>query len=610
MEQKKERKLSFIYKFKYLLHSTREYRKYAYLSIGFVLVETILECIIPYIMSRLISLLQSFIGVEVTETLKQEALNGVIIYGSILLVLGILSLICGILAGRMSAIASAGFAKNLRTDEFEKITTYSFHNIDKFSSSSLITRQTTDISNIQMAFMLLIRIAVRAPFMFIFSFVMALVVAPQISWIFLITIPFIVIILSILIPIATKLFIKLFRKYDDLNELTEENVRGMRVVKTYAREDYQKEKFAHESGVMGKGFEKVEQIMNAVNPAMQAVMYMSMCLILFLGSMLAISQGIEFGPKNAPFGVGNLSAMITYSAQVLSSLMMVAMVLFMIIMSVPAINRVYEVLMEVPSIKNNDHPIYEVSNGDIDFEDVSFKYKPDAQKYALKNINLHIKSGQTVGIIGGTGSSKSTLINLISRFYDTSVGMVKVGGVNVQDYDVKTLRDHVAMVLQKNILFSGTIKDNLKWGNADATDEQIKEACKIAQADAFVEQFPQQYDSWIEQGGVNVSGGQRQRLCIARALLKNPKILILDDSTSAVDTKTDAYIRKGFKEFIPGITKIIIAQRVSSVQDADFIIVMDNGEINGIGTHEELLKNNAIYQEVYEIQNRIGKVGE
>ena len=610
MEQKKEKKLSFIRKFKYLLHSTREYKKYAYLSIGFVLAETVLECIIPYIMSRLISLLQSFIGVEVTETLKQEALNGVIIYGSILLVLGILSLICGILAGRMSAIASAGFAKNLRTDEFEKITSYSFNNIDKFSSSSLITRQTTDISNIQMAFMLLIRIAVRAPFMFIFSFVMALVVAPQISWIFLITIPFIVIILGILIPISTKLFIKLFRKYDDLNELTEENVRGMRVVKTYAREDYEKEKFAHESGVMSKGFEKVEQIMNAVNPAMQAVMYMSMCLILFLGSMLAISQGIEFGPKDAPFGVGNLSAMITYSAQVLSSLMMVAMVLFMIIMSVPAINRVYEVLTEIPSIKNNDHPVYEVSNGDIDFEEVSFKYKPDAQKYALKNINLHIKSGQTVGIIGGTGSSKSTLVNLISRFYDTSVGTVKVGGVDVKDYDVKTLRDHVAMVLQKNILFSGTIKDNLKWGNANATDEQIKEACKIAQADSFVEQFPQQYDSWIEQGGVNVSGGQRQRLCIARALLKNPKILILDDSTSAVDTKTDAYIRKGFKEFIPGITKIIIAQRVSSVQDADFIIVMDNGEINGIGTHEELLKNNAIYQEVYEIQNRIGKVGE
>ena len=606
MEQKKERKLSFIYKFKYLLHSTREYRKYAYLSIGFVLVETILECIIPYIMSRLISLLQSFIGVEVTETLKQEALNGVIIYGSILLVLGILSLICGILAGRMSAIASAGFAKNLRTDEFEKITAYSFHNIDKFSSSSLITRQTTDISNIQMAFMLLIRIAVRAPFMFIFSFVMALVVAPQISWIFLITIPFIVIILSILIPIATKLFIKLFRKYDDLNELTEENVRGMRVVKTYAREDYQKEKFAHESGVMGKGFEKVEQIMNAVNPAMQAVMYMSMCLILFLGSMLAISQGIEFGPKNAPFGVGNLSAMITYSAQVLSSLMMVAMVLFMIMMSVPAINRVYEVLVEVPSIKNNENPIFEVKNGDIDFENVSFKYKKEAQKYALKDVNLHIRSGQTVGIIGGTGSSKSTLVNLISRFYDASIGTVKVGGINVQDYDVKSLRDQVAMVLQKNVLFSGTIKDNLRWGDKEATDEEMIHACKLACADDFIQTFPDKYNTMIDQGGTNVSGGQKQRLCIARALLKHPKILILDDSTSAVDTKTDATIRRAFKENIPNITKFIISQRISSVEDADKIIVLDDGKISGFDTHEQLLKNNEIYKEVYEIQNKIG----
>ena len=610
MERKKEKKLSFISRFKYLLRSTREYKKYAFLSIFYVLLETVLECIIPFVMSRLISLLQSFIGVEVTQSLKEEALNGVILYGSILLVLGILSLICGIFAGRMSAIASAGFAKNLRVDEFNKITSYSFQNIDKFSSSSLITRQTTDITNIQMAFMILIRIAVRAPFMFLFSFIMAIVVAPQISWIFLITIPFIAIILGILIPIATKLFIKLFRKYDDLNELTEENVRGMRVVKTYAREDFEKQKFAHESGVMGKGFQKVEQIMNATNPAMQAVMYMSMCLILFLGSMLAIQQGIEFGPKDAPFGVGNLSAMITYSAQVLSSLMMVAMVLFMIIMSVPAINRVYEVLVEVPSIKNNENPIFEVKNGDIDFENVSFKYKKEAQKYALKDVNLHIRSGQTVGIIGGTGSSKSTLVNLISRFYDASIGTVKVGGINVQDYDVKSLRDQVAMVLQKNVLFSGTIKENLRWGNAQATDKQIKEACQIAQADSFIEQFPKQYDSWIEQGGVNVSGGQRQRLCIARALLKNPKVLILDDSTSAVDTKTDAYIRKGFKEYIPGITKIIIAQRISSVQDADFIIVMDNGEINGIGTHEELLKTNAIYQEVYDIQNRIGKAGE
>lgn len=599
-------KLSFIPKFRYLMHSIREYKKYAFGSIIFVLLETILECVIPYIMSLLIEVLSSFINVTVTDALKEQALHSVLIYAVILLVLGALSLVCGITAGRMSAIAATGLTKNLRVDIFKKITSYSFNNIDKFSTSSLITRQTTDIWNIQMAYMLLIRIAVRAPFMFIFSFIMALVVATPISWIFLITIPFIVIILACLIPVATKLFVKLFKKYDDLNELTEENIRGMRVVKTYAREDQQKEKFAHESGVMGKGFQKVEQIMSAVNPSMQAVMYLSMSLILFMGSMLCIELGIEFGPENAAFNVGSLSAMITYSAQVLSSLMMVAMILFMIVMAVPAIERSYEVLTEESTIKNPENPLYEVKNGDIDYENVSFKYKEDAEKYALANINLHIKSGQTVGIIGGTGSSKSTLVNLLSRFYDASVGEVKVGGENVKNYDVKTLRDNVAMVLQKNVLFSGTINDNLRWGNKDATQEEIIEACKIAQADSFIETFPKKYDSWIEQGGVNVSGGQRQRLCIARALLKKPKVLILDDSTSAVDTKTDAYIRKGFKEFIPGITKIIIAQRISSVQDADMIIVMDNGEINGIGTHEELLKTNAIYQEVYEIQNRVG----
>ena len=604
--KKKESKLNFIHKFRYLLHSTREYKKYAFLSIGFILGETIIECIIPYVMMCLIDVLEGFIGAEVTDVLKHDALMNVILYGSILFVLGILSLVCGIIAGRMSAIASAGFAKNLRSDEFKKIVSFSFNNIDKFSTSSLITRQTTDISNIQLAFMLMIRIAVRAPFMFIFSFVMSLVVATKISWIFLITIPFIVIILGLLIPAATKLFVKLFRKYDDLNELTEENVHGMRVVKTYAREDYEKEKFKEQSGIMGKGFQKVEQLMSAINPSMQAVMYLSMCLILFCGSILAINEGIAFGIGDNTFGVANISSMITYSAQVLSSLMMVAMVMFMIIMAVPAINRVYEVLTEVPSIKNNDNPIYEVKNGNIDFENVSFKYKPEAEKYALANINLHIKNGQTVGIIGGTGSSKSTLVNLLSRFYDASVGSVKIGGVDVKEYDIKTLRDNVAMVLQKNVLFSGTIKDNLRWGNANATDEEIIKACQISQADSFIDTFPDKYDTWIEQGGVNVSGGQRQRLCIARALLKNPKVLILDDSTSAVDTKTDAFIRKGFKDYLPNITKIIIAQRVSSVQDADMIIVMDNGEINGIGTHDELLKNNKIYQEVFEIQNRIG----
>lgn len=606
MKKSLTNKLGFIPKFRYLLHSTREYKKYAYLSIVFILFETAIECVIPYVMSLLIEVLSTFINVTVTDALKEQALNSVLIYAAILLVLGATSLVCGITSGRMSAIAATGLTKNLRVDLFNKITSYSFNNIDKFSTSSLITRQTTDIWNIQMAYMLLIRIAIRAPFMFVFSFVMALVVATPISWVFLITIPFIAIILICLIPFATKLFVKLFRKYDDLNELTEENIRGMRVVKTYAREEHQKEKFAHESGVMGKGFQKVEQIMSAINPAMQAVMYLSMSLILFMGSILCIELGIEFGPENAPFNVGSLSAMITYSAQVLSSLMMVAMVLFMIIMAVPAIERSYEVLTEEPTIKNKENALTSVENGDIDFENVSFKYKEDAEKYALANINLHIKSGQTVGIIGGTGSSKSTLVNLISRFYDTSVGEVKVAGKNVKDYDVKTLRDNVAMVLQKNILFSGTINDNLRWGNKDASQEEIIEACKIAQADSFIETFPKKYDSWIEQGGVNVSGGQRQRLCIARALLKKPKVLILDDSTSAVDTKTDAYIRKGFKEYIPGITKIIIAQRISSVQDADMIVVMDNGEINGIGTHEELLKNNAIYQEVYEIQNRVG----
>ncbi len=607
MKKKKENKLSFIHKFIFLLHSTREYKKYSFLSIGFVLGETIIECIIPFVMMLLIDVLQGFINVEITDTLKNQALNTVLIYGSILFVLGACSLVCGVLAGRMSAIASAGFAKNLRTDEFNKIVSFSFNNIDKFSTSSLITRQTTDISNIQMAFMLLIRIAVRAPFMFIFSFIMSIVIAPQLSWIFLITIPFIAVILGVIIPIATKLFVKLFRKYDDLNELTEENVHGMRVVKTYAREDYEKEKFKEQSGIMGKGFQKVEQLMSATNPAMQAVMYISMCLILFIGTTLAIKEGLAVAnPDDASFGIANISSLITYSAQVLSSLMMVAMVMFMIIMAVPAINRVYEVITEVPTIKDSENPIYEVKNGDIDFDNVSFKYKEDAKKYALANINLHIKSGMTVGIIGGTGSSKSTLVNLISRFYDTSVGEVKVAGINVKDYDLNTLRNNVAMVLQKNVLFSGTIKDNLRWGNEFATDEEIVQACKIAQADSFIEGFPKKYDTWIDQGGVNVSGGQRQRLCIARALLKKPKVLILDDSTSAVDTKTDAYIRKGFKEYLPNITKIIIAQRVSSVEDADLIIVMDNGTINGMGTHEELLKNNVIYQEVFEIQNRIG----
>lgn len=598
MEKNKEK--GFIGKFLFLLKSSREYKKYAWGSVVFVFFETVFECIIPYVMMLLINQIGALQGKELTDAVKTEAMNQVLIYGGILIVLAICSLFCGISAGKCSAVASAGFSKNLREDEFKKITTFSFNNIDKFSTSSLITRQTTDVTNIQMAYMMIIRIAIRAPFMFIFSMIMAIVVFPEMWWIFCITVPFIAIILFTCIPIATKLFNKLFKKYDDLNELTEENVRGMRVVKTYAREEQQKAKFFNESKIMGKGFEKVEMLLSLTNPAMQTVMYLSMSLILTFGSMFIMKTG-------SVDNIGALSSLITYSAQVLSSLMMVAMILFMVVMSVPAVHRVYEVLTEKPSIQNNDGKnIKEVQNGNIDFNNVSFKYKAEAEKFALSNVNLHIKSGETIGIIGGTGSSKSTLVNLISRFYDTTEGEVKVGDINVKDYDVKSLRNNVAMVLQKNILFSGTIKENLRWGNENATDEEIINACKIACADEFITQLPHQYDYQIAQGGVNVSGGQRQRLCIARALLKNPKVIILDDSTSAVDTKTDAIIRKGFKEFIPGVTKIIIAQRVASVEDADRIIVLDNGEINGIGTHEELLKNNKIYQEVYEIQNKIG----
>ena len=606
--EKKTKEVSFIKKFKFLLKSSREYKKYSYLSILFVFMETIFECIIPYVMMLLINLMGELVGGNLTETVKSTALNTVLIYGGILLALAMCSLACGILSGKMCAIASCGFTRNLRGDLFKKITTFSFSNIDKFSASSLITRQTTDIYEIQMAYMMVIRIAIRAPFMFIFSFIMAIVVAPQLSWTFAITIPFIAIILGCIIPIATKRFTVLFDQYDELNEITEENIRGIRVVKTYAREDHEKEKFYNHSLKMSKGFQVIERLLSATNPAMQAVMYISNSLILLLGTLAVIGLAkLENGVIVwGSFTIGSISSLITYSAQVLSSILMVSMVLFMILMAVPAIKRCYEVLVEEPTIKNPENAVTTIENGDIEFNNVSFKYKADAEKFALSNVNLKIKSGETIGIIGSTGSSKSTLVNLISRFYDTTEGEVKVAGRNVKEYDLKTLRDNVSMVLQKNVLFSGTINENLRWGNKDATEEEILRASKIAQADPFVQTFPDKYETHIDQGGVNVSGGQRQRLCIARALLKNPKVLILDDSTSAVDTKTDAYIRKGLREYCPDLTKIIIAQRLSSVEDADKIIVLDNGEINGIGTHEELLKNNEIYKEIYEIQNKIG----
>lgn len=595
---KNEKKISFFNKIKLLLRSVREYKKASILSIVFILIETCAECLIPFFMQKVLDAMQSNL------IYTDEILNTVLIYAGILLSLAVVSFTGGVLSGYFSAKGACGFIRNLRRDTFEKITTFSFNNIDKFSSSSLITRQTTDIWNIQMSYMLMIRIVVRAPFMFIFAFVMAIITAPSLSWVFAISIPLIILFCFPIVIIANKKFQYLFDRYDEMNEIVNENVRGMRVVKTYAREDYEKKKFAKRSGDLAKGFTFVERLISLTNPLIQVVFYISMTLFLFVGSYILIQNN-----TNQVVGgltVGSLSSLITYSAQVLSSLTMVAFSLFMILMSVPCINRVYEVLSEIPSIQNNEIALKEVENGDIEFKNVSFKYKEKSKKYALSDINLKIKNGETIGIIGGTGSSKSTLVNLISRFYDTTEGEVLLANKNVKDYDIKTLRNNVSMVLQKNILFGGTIASNLQWGNENASEEEMIEATKIAQAYPFIVSLKDGFNSVVEQGGVNFSGGQKQRLCIARALLKHPKVLILDDSTSAVDTKTDALIREGLKKSMPGTTKIIIAQRISSVIDADRIIVMDSGKIDGIGTHDELLKTSKIYQEVYEIQNRIG----
>lgn len=586
---------------KVFFKSIREYKKPSILAMIFITLETCFECIIPFIMSKLINLME--------KVNNSDLLTTVFIYSGILLALAICSFICGLTAGRLSAKATVGFATNLRRDIFTKITTFSFNNIDKFSISSLVTRQTTDVWYVQNAYMMFIRICLRAPLMLIFSVIMAVIMAPAMSWIFLITIPVLVIILGIIIWKCLPIFFRVFKKYDDLNESVEENVRGIRVVKTYVREEYEKEKFNKRSEDIKKDFVVAERLIGLSNPAMMFSMYVSMFLIIFFGSMVIINTtSVVNDEVVTDLDIGSLSSLITYGAQILSSLLMLSMIFVMFAMSMASIKRIYEVLIEVPTIKSKKGSITEVANGDIVFKNVSFKYKKDAQKFALKDVNLTIKNGQTVGIIGGTGSSKSTLVNLISRFYDTTEGEVIVGDNNVKDYDLETLRNSVSMVLQKNILFSGTIKENLRWGNNNATDEEIVEACKIAQADSFVEGFPDKYETRILQGGSNVSGGQKQRLCIARAILKKPKVLIMDDSTSAVDTKTDALIRSGLRNTLPNTTKIIIAQRINSVQDADFIVVMNDGKIDGIGTHEELLKNNKVYQEIYEIQNRIGGI--
>ncbi len=572
-----------------LAKSVREYKKPAFLTLVFIILEVVIECLIPFITSSLVNKIKT--GAEVAEICK---------IGVILVVMAICSLACGGLAGFTCAKASAGFAKNLRHDVFKKIQDFTFTNIDKFSSTSLVTRMTTDIANVQMSFMMIIRTAVRSPLMFIFSIVMAYIMGGALSTTFVIIVPILICGLLLIAKKAMPAFRSVFKKYDNLNESIEENVRGMRVVKGFAREEYEKEKFGNAAENIRKDFTKAERIVAMNTPLMQFCLYFNMVFVLFVGSKLSISSG------GTQIDVGEISAMLTYGMQILMSLMMLSMIYVMLTMSSESAKRICEVLQELPDLHNPENPVMEVVDGSIDFNNVSFKYSEKAKRYALEDINIHISSGMTVGIIGGTGSSKSSLVQLIPRLYDTTTGDVCVGGIDVKDYDIETLRSSVSMVLQKNMLFSGTIKENLRWGNKEATDAELVEACKLAQADDFIQSFPEQYDTKIEQGGTNVSGGQKQRLCIARALLKKPKILILDDSTSAVDMKTDALIRAGFKKFIPETTKIIIAQRITSVEEADMIIVMENGKIDAIGKHEELLKTCKIYQEVYNQQTNGG----
>ena len=574
---------------KILAKSIREYKKPAILTPILVTGEVVFECIIPYLIAQLVNQIQA--GCEMIVIVK---------YGTVLVVLALLSLLLGAMAGSYCATASCGLARNLRKDMFYKIQSYSFENIDKFSVSSLVTRMTTDVTNVQQAYMMIIRAAIRSPLMLIFSFIMGFVMGGRVAVIYLVTIPILAIALTLVVRKTMPIFRKVFKKYDALNASVQENIRGMRVVKSYVREEYEKKKFHVAADDVRADFTRAERILALNNPIMMFCVYLVMVVILTFGSYTVITT------RGLDLNVGQMSSLLTYNFQILMSLMMLSMVFVMITMAEESAKRIVEVLTEESSLKNPENPVMAVKDGSIDFDNVSFKYSKKADRMALKDINLHIRSGEVIGIIGGTGSSKSTLIQLISRLYDTTEGTVKVGGVDVREYDMEVLRNQVAVVLQKNVLFSGTIKDNLRWGNPDATDEEMIEACKLAQADEFVQQFPDKYDTWIEQGGTNVSGGQKQRLCIARALLKKPKILILDDSTSAVDTRTDALIRKAFREFIPETTKIIIAQRVASVEDADRIIVMDGGTINAIGTHEELLKNNEIYREVYTSQNKAG----
>lgn len=575
--------------YRQLIKSIREFKRPSILSPVFVSLEVVMECIIPFVIAQLVNQIKAGCGM------------GVIVgFGAALIAMAGLSLLFGVLAGNACAKASCGFARNLRKDMFYQIQSYSFENIDRFSSSSLVTRLTTDITNVQMAYMMIIRIAVRSPLMLLFSFIMAFIMGGRMALIFLVVAPLLGIGLFSIIRLVMPLFRRVFKKYDALNNSVQENIQGMRVVKSYVREDYEKQKFSAAAGDVCADFTRAERILAFNNPLMQFCLYTVMIFVLSFGSYTIITT------RGLALDVGQFSALLTYSFQILSSLMMLSMVFVMITLATESAQRIAEVLGETSSLASPPQAVTEVRDGSVDFDGVSFKYAKTAKRMALSNINLHIRSGETIGIIGGTGSSKSTLIQLISRLYDVTEGCVRVGGIDVRQYDLEALRNQVAVVLQKNVLFSGTISENLRWGNPDADDGQLKEACRLAQADEFISQFPKGYDTYIEQGGSNVSGGQKQRLCIARALLKRPKILILDDSTSAVDTRTDTLIRKAMREYIPETTKIIIAQRTSSVEDADRIVVLDGGAINAIGTHQELLAANPIYQEVYTSQNKAG----
>ncbi len=580
-----------------LAKSIREYKLASILSPVFIAGEVLMEVLIPLIVAELINQ-----GINYKNAAGEVVGNSenLLKIGLILVIACLISMIFGTLAGDFAAKASTGFARNLRKDMFYSIQNFSFKNIDKFSSSSLITRLTTDVTNVQNSYQMLIRIAIRSPLMIIFSFVMAFIIHPSLGTIFLCVVPILVVGLLIIMKFAFPMFMKMFKIYDKLNRVVQENLRGVRVVKSFVREEYEKEKFASVSDSIYKIATKAETIVAFNSPLMMASVYGCMLLVSWVGARLVVGSG------GTELTEGELTSMFTYTSQILMNFMMLSMIFIMVTMSRASAERIVEVLDETPDISNPEKPVCKVSDGSIEFRDVDFSYSSDMNKLCLSDVTLRINSGETVGIIGSTGSSKSTLVQLIPRLYDTTAGSVLVGGKDVRSYDIKTLRDSVAMVLQKNVLFSGTIKENLRWGNEDATDEEIVNACKLSCADEFISTFPDGYDTYIEEGGTNVSGGQKPRLCIARALLKSPKILILDDSTSAVDTRTDALIQQSMAEYIPETTKIIIAQRISSIEHADKIIVMDDGKIDAIGTHEELLNNNKIYKEVYSSQQKGG----